>query len=119
MAIQRKRRLGLLLLEVVAAHPLESVEGERVEKGAWGRPSELQTKWVEVTTRGVAGRYVHNSQGAMINDFHAIRKDGRIFQFVDDPDAFAADRVHLGGGPMNAAASHRPRIRRTDPPTSP
>jgi len=57
-----------------------------------GRPSEFETQWVEMPPSGSGGRYVYINQGAIIDDFRYIRKDGRVFRFVDDLDAYADDR---------------------------
>ena len=46
----------------------------------------------EVTGPASAGRYVYTSEGALIDDFRSIRKDGRIFRFVDDADALDVGR---------------------------
>ena len=57
-----------------------------------GRPSEIETQWIEVTTTPSAGRYVYTNEAALIDDFHYIRSDGRVFKFVDDSDLMDAGR---------------------------
>lgn len=72
--------------------PLKLLKVTELRRVYGGRPSEFETQWVEMPPSGSGGRYVYINQGAIIDDFRYIRKDGRVFKFVDDPDAYADDR---------------------------
>jgi hypothetical protein len=72
--------------------PLKLLKVTELRKVYGGRPSEFETQWVEMPPSGSGGRYIYINQGAIIDDFRYIRKDGRVFKFVDDPDAYADDR---------------------------
>lgn len=74
------------------AIPLKLLKVTELRRGAGGRPSEFETQWMEATAPRLSGRYVYTHEGAMIDDFHYIRNDGRIVQFVDDSDALEAGR---------------------------
>lgn len=52
-----------------------------------GRPSEFEIDWTEITPDGNGGRYVFISQGAIIDNFRYIRKDGKVFRFEEDVEA--------------------------------
>ncbi len=54
-----------------------------------GRPSAFEAQWQETASDGTGGTYVFISQGALIDNFRYIRKDGKIFKFVEDLDASA------------------------------
>lgn len=69
---------GPIRLKVLKVKELRRVEG--------GRPSEFETQWMDVTAPDSAGRYVYTNQGALIDDFQYIRRDGTIVRFVDDAD---------------------------------
>ncbi|WP_323355117.1 hypothetical protein [Cyanobium gracile] len=72
--------------------PLKLLKVTELRRVYGGRPSEFETQWVEMPPSGSGGRYIYINQGAIIDDFQYIRKDGRVFKFVDDPDAYADDR---------------------------
>ncbi len=72
--------------------PLKLLKVTELRRVYGGRPSEFETQWVEMPPSGSGGRYVYVNQGAIIDDFRYIRRDGRVFSFVDDPDAYADDR---------------------------
>ncbi|MFZ1536386.1 MAG: hypothetical protein WAT23_03255 [Chromatiaceae bacterium] len=67
--------------------PLKRLKEKELKKGPGGRPSEFETQWEEITSDGTGGTYVYVSQGALIDNFRYIRKDGKIFKFVEDLDA--------------------------------
>jgi len=108
MEPRMKRHLALLLLLMVAAPPVSADQDNvrclrsigvqpllRIQFGLGSdsdRPSEFETQWLELTGPASAGRYVYTSEGALIDDFRYIRKDGRIFKFVDDADALDVGR---------------------------
>jgi hypothetical protein len=73
--------------------PLKLLKVTELRRGVGGRPSEFETQWLEWTgPASSVGRYVYTNQGALIDDFRYIRKDGRIFKFVDDADALNVGR---------------------------
>jgi hypothetical protein len=72
--------------------PLKLLKVTELRRVDGGRPSEFETQWMEATAPRSAGRYVYTNEGAMIDDFHYIRNDGRIVQFVDDSDVLEAGR---------------------------
>jgi hypothetical protein len=72
--------------------PLKLLKVTELRRGAGASPSEFETQWMEATDSRSAGRYVYTNEGAMIDDFHYIRNDGRIVQFVDDSDALEVGR---------------------------
>jgi len=72
--------------------PLKLLKVKELRRVDGGRPSEFETQWVETTATPTAGRYVYTNQGALIDDFQYIRKDGRVFRFVDDSDVLDAGR---------------------------
>jgi hypothetical protein len=54
-----------------------------------GRPSEFESHWSEINSDGSGGTYIMVTQGARIYDFKYVRKkDGKIFNFEEDLDAF-------------------------------
>ncbi len=67
--------------------PLKRLKEKELKRGPGGRPSEFETQWGEMTSDGTGGMYVYVSQGALIDNFRYIRKDGKIFKFVEDLDA--------------------------------
>lgn len=67
--------------------PVKKLEEKELKKGPGGRPSEFETQWREVTSDETGGTYAYVSQGALIDNFRYIRKDGKIFKFVEDIDA--------------------------------
>lgn len=71
--------------------PLKLLKVTELRRVYGGRPSEFETQWIEMSPNGSGGRYVYVNQGAIIDDFRYIRKDGRVFKFVDDLDAFTDD----------------------------
>jgi len=66
---------------------VKKLKEREVRRVPGGRPSEFETQWREVTSDGTGGTYVFVSQGAHIDNFRYIRKDGKIFRFVEDLDA--------------------------------
>jgi hypothetical protein len=72
--------------------PLTLLKVTELRRVDGGRPSEFETQWIETPSTRRAGRYVYTNQGTLIDDFHYIRKDGRIFKFVDDSDVLDAGR---------------------------
>ena len=66
---------------------MKKLKEREVRRVPGGRPSEFETQWREVTSDGTGGTYVFVSQGAHIDNFRYIRKDGKIFRFVEDLDA--------------------------------
>lgn len=72
--------------------PLRLLKVTELRRMDGGRPSEFETQWIEGTTTPSAGRYVYTNEGALIDDFHYIRSDGRVFRFVDDSDVLDAGR---------------------------
>lgn len=72
--------------------PLKLLKVTELRKAAGGRPSEVETQWIEVTAPESAGRYVYTNVGTLIDDFQYIRKDGKIVRFVDDADVLDAGR---------------------------
>lgn len=64
---------------------------KELRKAPGGRPSEFEISWAEITPDGKGGMYVFVSQGAIINSFRYIRKDGKVFRFEEDSDAFGDD----------------------------
>ncbi|MCP9834616.1 hypothetical protein [Cyanobium sp. Aljojuca 7A6] len=71
--------------------PLKLLKVTELRRVYGGRPSEFETQWIEMSPNGSGGRYVYVNQGAIIDDFRYIRKDGRVFKFEDDLDAFTDD----------------------------
>jgi hypothetical protein len=71
------------------SRPIEvkKLKEREVRRVPGGRPSEFETQWREITSDGTGGTYVFVSQGAHIDNFRYIRKDGKIFKFVEDLDA--------------------------------
>ncbi len=67
--------------------PLKRLKEKELKRGPGGRPSEFETQWGEMTSDGTGGTYVYVSQGALIDNFKYLRKDGKIFKFVEDLDA--------------------------------
>jgi hypothetical protein len=67
--------------------PVKRLKEKELKRVPGGRPSEFETQWQEITSDGTGGTYVYVSQGALIDNFRYIRKDGKIFRFVEDPDA--------------------------------
>ena len=50
-------------------------------------PSQFEIGWTEITPDGNGGTYVFISQGAIIDNFRYMRKDGKVFRFEEDVDA--------------------------------
>lgn len=71
--------------------PVRRIEEKELKKVSGGRPSEFETRWREITSDEIGGTYVYVSQGALIDNFRYVRKDGKIFKFVEDHDASADD----------------------------
>ena len=67
--------------------PIRNLKEKELKRGPEGRPSEFETQWEEMTSDGTGGRYAYISQGALIDNFRYIRKDGKIFKFVEDVDS--------------------------------
>jgi hypothetical protein len=67
--------------------PVKKLKEKELKKIPGGRPSEFETQWREVTSDETGGTYEYISQGALIDNFRYIRKDGKIFKFVEDLDA--------------------------------
>ena len=72
--------------------PLRLLKVIELRKAQGGRPSEVETQWLEVTAPESAGRYVYTNEGSSIDDFQSIRRDGSIVRFVDDADVLEAGR---------------------------
>jgi len=66
---------------------IKRLEEKELTRAPGGRPSEFETQWGEITSDGTGGTYVFVSQGALIDDFRYVRKDGKTFRFEEDPDA--------------------------------
>ena len=61
-----------------------------VERAPDGRPWVFESVWLERIPDG--GRYIIQSQGAVINSFKYVRgKDGKVFRFDPDPSAEGDD----------------------------
>jgi len=69
--------------------PVKRLKEKEVKRVPGGRPSEFEAQWKEMTPDGNGGTYVFVSQGALIDNFRYIRKDGKVFRFVEDIDASA------------------------------
>ena len=67
--------------------PVKRLKEKELKRAPGGRPSEFETQWREITSDGIGGTYVFVSQGAHIDNFRYIRKDGKVFRFVEDIDA--------------------------------
>ena len=67
--------------------PVKRLNEKELKRVPGGRPSEFETQWQEITSDGTGGTYVYVSQGALLDNFRYIRKDGKIFRFVEDLDA--------------------------------
>jgi len=67
--------------------PVKRLKEVELRRVPGGRPSEFETQWKEMTSDGTGGTYVYVSQGARIDNFRYIRKDGKIFRFVEDLEA--------------------------------
>jgi hypothetical protein len=67
--------------------PVKRLKEKELKKVPGGRPSAFETRWQEITSDGTGGTYGYVSQGALIDNFRYIRKDGKIFKFVEDLDA--------------------------------
>jgi len=76
--------------------PVKRLKERELKRAPGGRPSEFETQWQEVASDGTGGTYVYVSQGALIDNFRYIRKDGKIFRFVEDLDA-SADKSCVWG----------------------
>jgi hypothetical protein len=76
--------------------PVKRLKERELKRVPGGRPSEFETQWQEITSDGTGGRYVYVSQGALIDNFRYIRKDGRVFRFVEDLDASADNGCEWG-----------------------
>ncbi len=72
--------------------PLRLLKVTELRKAQGGRPSEVETQWLEVTAPESARRYVYTNEGSSIDDFQSIRRDGSIVRFVDDADVLEAGR---------------------------
>jgi hypothetical protein len=68
--------------------PIRRLEEKELWRGPNGRPSEFETRWRDVAPAGGGTSYVYVSQGAILDNFRAIRRDGTIVRFVDDPEAW-------------------------------
>ena len=60
--------------------PVRKLEEKELKRVPGGRPSEFEIQWRETISDGTAGTYVFVSQGALIDNFRYIRKDGKIFR---------------------------------------
>lgn len=67
--------------------PVKKLDEKELKRVPGGRPSEFEIQWRETIADGTGGTYVFTSQGALIENFRYIRKDGKIFRFVEDIDA--------------------------------
>jgi hypothetical protein len=67
--------------------PVKRIKEKELRRGPAGRPSEFETQWREITPDETGGTYIYVSQGAIIDNFRYIRKDGKIFKFDEDIDA--------------------------------
>lgn len=80
--------VGYVVYKGGSAHiPVKRLKEKELKIVPGGRPSVFETQWREITSDGTGGTYVYVSQGALIDNFRYIRKDGMIFKFVEDPDA--------------------------------
>jgi len=69
--------------------PVKRQKEKELRRLPGGRPSEFETQWREITSDETGGTYVYVSQGAIIDNFRYIRKDGKIFKFTEDLNASA------------------------------
>ena len=67
--------------------PLKRVKETQLRRGQAGRPSEIETRWAEMTPAGTGGTYVVVSQGAVLSSFRYLRQDGKQFTFTEEPEA--------------------------------
>jgi hypothetical protein len=67
--------------------PVKRLKEKELKRVPGGRPSEFENQWREITSDGTGGTYVFVSQGTNIDNFRYIRKDGKIFRFIEDLDA--------------------------------
>ncbi len=72
--------------------PLKLLKVTELRRAEGGRPSEFETQWIEAIAPQAAGRYLYTNEGALIDDFQHIRRDGRIIRFVDDADVLDVGR---------------------------
>lgn len=77
--------------------PVKQVSEKETRRVPGGRPSEFAVQWQEITPEGAGGKYVFSIQGAIMDDFRYIRKDGKVFKFEDDPDAYGDERCNWAG----------------------
>ena len=83
-----KDDLGYVIYQSGSAPiPVKKLEEKELKRVPGGRPSEFEMQWRENISDGTGGTYVFVSQGALIDNFRYIRKDGRMFRFVEDIDA--------------------------------
>ena len=76
---------------------VQMLKQKETRKGPSGRPSEFESQWSEINSDGPGGTYIIVTQGAQIYDFKYVRnKDGKIFRFEEDVDAFADNGCEWG-----------------------
>jgi len=63
------------------------VKEKELRRVPGGMPSQFEIGWTEITPDGNGGTYVFISQGAIIDNFRYMRKDGKVFRFEEDVDA--------------------------------
>jgi hypothetical protein len=76
--------------------PVKRLKEKELKRVPGGRPSEFETQWREITSDETGGTYVYVSQGALIDNFRYIRKDGKIFKFIEDLDASTDNEAYRG-----------------------
>jgi hypothetical protein len=67
--------------------PIKKIKEKALNRVPEGRPSAFENQWREITADGNGGTYIFVSQGAQIDTFRYIRKDGKVFNFAEDIDA--------------------------------
>lgn len=67
--------------------PVKKLDEKELKRVPGGRPSEFEIQWRETKSDGLGGTYAFVSQGALIDNFRYIRKDGKIFRFAEDVEA--------------------------------
>ena len=76
---------------------VQRLKEKETRKGPSGRPSEFESQWSEINSDGLGGTYIIITQGARIYDFKYVRnKDGKIFSFEEDDDAFSDNGCEWG-----------------------
>jgi hypothetical protein len=68
--------------------PVERISDTTIEAGPEGRPDMVRVVWQERSPQGKGGRYLMDSQGAVVYRMEYLRKDGKSFAFKE------VDEVH-------------------------